>query len=135
MVLLSYLFSVLACTALYPAFGTVSARQINKNHVRALQREAANRFNTNRLAVGNVQLSASVKNITFSNPAASGECHLARVICIVSVLIVGVAFYVDGTTIPDVDWDVGPSWAGLLPISGDKNETRKVRKRPPCVLP
>jgi len=38
----------------------------------------------------------------------------------------GVAFYVDGTTIPEVDWDVGPSWAGLLPISGDENETRKV---------
>ena len=36
-------------------------------------------------------------------------------------------FYVDGTTIPEVDWDVGPSWAGLLPISGDKDETRKVR--------
>jgi hypothetical protein len=36
------------------------------------------------------------------------------------------AFYVDGTTIPEVDWDVGPSWAGLIPISGDKNERRKV---------
>lgn len=35
-------------------------------------------------------------------------------------------FYVDGTTIPEVDWDVGPSWAGLLPISGDPDETRKV---------
>ena len=37
-----------------------------------------------------------------------------------------VAFYVDGTTIPEVDWDVGPSWSGLLPISGDKDETRHV---------
>lgn len=37
-----------------------------------------------------------------------------------------VAFYVDGKTIPDVDWDVGPSWAGLLPISGSEDETRKV---------
>ena len=36
-----------------------------------------------------------------------------------------VAFYVDGTTIPEVDWDAGPSWSGLLPISGDKDETRK----------
>lgn len=44
-----------------------------------------------------------------------------------AVLLTGdAAFYVDGTTIPDVDWDVGPSWAGLLPISGDRNETRKV---------
>ena len=35
-------------------------------------------------------------------------------------------FFVDGTTIPDVDWDIGPSWSGLLPISSDPNETRKV---------
>ena len=82
MLLLSYLFSALACTALYSTVGTVSARQIDKGHIRALQREAANRFNTNKLAgpsaIGNVQLSAGVKNFTFSNPAASGEC-LARV--------------------------------------------------------
>jgi len=82
MVLLSYLFSALACTALYPTIGTVSARQFDKRHIQALQREAAKRFNTNRLAgpsvVGNIQLSAGVKNFTFSNPAASGEC-LARV--------------------------------------------------------
>lgn len=36
-------------------------------------------------------------------------------------------FYVDGKTIPQVDFDVGPSWSGLLPISGNANETRKVR--------
>ena len=36
------------------------------------------------------------------------------------------AFYVDGTTIPEVDWDLGPSWAGLIPISGNANETRKL---------
>lgn len=35
-------------------------------------------------------------------------------------------FYVDGATIPLVDWDVGPSWAGLLPISNNTNETRQV---------
>lgn len=35
-------------------------------------------------------------------------------------------FYVDGTTIPEVTWDLGPSWSGLLPISGDSNETRKL---------
>jgi len=48
-----------------------------------------------------------VQNITFSNPKAS-------------------AFFVDGKSIPLVDFDVGPSWAGLLPISGDPNETRKL---------
>lgn len=43
-------------------------------------------------------------------------------------------FYVDGTTIPDVDFDVGPSWSGLLPVSSDPNETRKVRSRTLPVL-
>jgi hypothetical protein len=35
-------------------------------------------------------------------------------------------FYVDGKKIPDVSWDAGPSYAGLLPISSAKNETRKL---------
>ncbi|GJJ15864.1 hypothetical protein Clacol_010142 [Clathrus columnatus] len=50
---------------------------------------------------------SGVKNITFTNPRAS-------------------EFYVDGTSIPEVSFDVGPSWAGLLPISSDPDETRKV---------
>lgn len=41
-------------------------------------------------------------------------------------LTVRAVFYVDGTTIPEVDWNIGPGWAGLLPISDDKGETRKV---------
>ncbi|TFY81154.1 hypothetical protein EWM64_g2853 [Hericium alpestre] len=35
-------------------------------------------------------------------------------------------FFVDGTKIPDVEFDAGPSWSGLIPISGKKNETRKL---------
>jgi carboxypeptidase D len=35
-------------------------------------------------------------------------------------------FYVDGRSLPLVDFDVGPSWAGLLPISSSPNETRQV---------
>ncbi|KAG8710190.1 hypothetical protein FRC11_004764 [Ceratobasidium sp. 423] len=35
-------------------------------------------------------------------------------------------YLVDGTKIPDVDFDVGPSWSGLMPISGNANETRKL---------
>jgi len=35
-------------------------------------------------------------------------------------------FFVDGTKIPDVNFDAGPSWSGLMPISGDPNETRKL---------
>lgn len=36
-------------------------------------------------------------------------------------------FFVDGTTIPEVDFDVGPSWSGLLPISNKTGEQRQVR--------
>ncbi|KAI9784285.1 MAG: hypothetical protein M1839_002346 [Geoglossum umbratile] len=35
-------------------------------------------------------------------------------------------FHVDGTRIPEVDFDVGESYAGLLPISPAKNESRKL---------
>ncbi|KAF7321520.1 Carboxypeptidase [Mycena kentingensis (nom. inval.)] len=45
--------------------------------------------------------------MTFSNPAAQ-------------------KFFVDGTTIPNVNFDAGPSYAGLMPISADPNETRKL---------
>ncbi|KAI8452520.1 Alpha/Beta hydrolase protein [Phakopsora pachyrhizi] len=34
-------------------------------------------------------------------------------------------FYVDGTQIPFVDWDAGPSYAGLMPVSNKPNEPRK----------
>ena len=35
-------------------------------------------------------------------------------------------FVVDGTKIPDVDFDVGESYAGLVPISSNANETREL---------
>ncbi|KAF8584818.1 alpha/beta-hydrolase [Ramaria rubella] len=35
-------------------------------------------------------------------------------------------FFVDGTSLPDVDFDAGPSWSGLMPISNSPNETRKL---------
>ncbi|KAF8833005.1 alpha/beta-hydrolase, partial [Paxillus ammoniavirescens] len=50
---------------------------------------------------------SEVQNITFSNPKAS-------------------EFWVDGRALPLVDFDVGPSWAGLLPISNNPNETRQL---------
>lgn len=37
-----------------------------------------------------------------------------------------VAFHVDGKNIPQVPFDAGDSWAGLLPISGNPSETRKL---------
>jgi len=130
-ILTSYLLSALVWTALYPAAGTVSARQIDRKHIQALQRQAADRFNKNKLAASLVGGDVTgVKNFTFSNPTASGKLSLPLshetflIGCCIDCW--GVAFYVDGTTIPEVDWDVGPSWAGLLPISGSEDETRKV---------
>lgn len=35
-------------------------------------------------------------------------------------------FAVNGSAIPEVDFDIGESYAGLLPISDDPNETRKL---------
>ena len=35
-------------------------------------------------------------------------------------------FVVNSTGIPDVPFDIGESYAGLLPISSDPNETREL---------
>ncbi|KAF8257528.1 alpha/beta-hydrolase [Lactarius quietus] len=35
-------------------------------------------------------------------------------------------FHVNGSSIPHVNFDVGDSWSGLLPISADPHETRKL---------
>ncbi|KAG6877822.1 hypothetical protein C0993_003606 [Termitomyces sp. T159_Od127] len=87
-------------------------RQVRKEDIHERQLSAAKRWRT----IPGTETAhrhsfpvkrAAVKNITFSNPAAS-------------------QFYVDGTTIPEVDFDIGPSWSGLLPISSDPNETRKL---------
>lgn len=47
------------------------------------------------------------KAVAFSNPKAQ-------------------QFYGDGKSIPEVNWDVGPSWSGLMPISNKTGETRKL---------
>jgi carboxypeptidase D len=83
-------------------FDSANGRKIRKQDVHARQLEAAKRWHT----TAPVRREA-VKNITFSNPKAS-------------------EFFVNGSAIPDVDFDVGPSWSGLLPISGDENETREL---------
>ncbi|KIL59177.1 hypothetical protein M378DRAFT_15036 [Amanita muscaria Koide BX008] len=106
------------------AYSGVEARRTfpTRDQIQARQLEAAKRYNVNNLLkaqqfpknelfvasnAGASGPSASVQNITFKNPLAS---H----------------FWVNGTSIPFVDWDVGPSWAGLLPISSAANETRKL---------
>ncbi|KAK0191664.1 alpha/beta-hydrolase [Armillaria mellea] len=85
------------------------ARQIRKSDIQARQLEAAKLWRSVPQPTVSTVLErrAGVKNITFSNPKAAN-------------------FLVDGARIPEVDFDVGPSWAGLMPISSDPNETRKL---------
>ncbi|KAI0922172.1 hypothetical protein AcW2_006944 [Taiwanofungus camphoratus] len=80
----------------------VGARMMTKHELRAHQSEAPKRWTPQRRANSG---SSTVKNVTFINPRAS-------------------EFYVDGSGIPLVDFDVGPSWSGLLPISNRRDETR-----------
>ena len=42
------------------------------------------------------------------------------------VALIKVEFAVNGSAIPDVDFDIGESYAGLLPISSKFNETREL---------
>ncbi|KAF8729774.1 hypothetical protein AX14_006055 [Amanita brunnescens Koide BX004] len=84
---------------------------MRKDELHARQLEAAKRYTIDNLIRSQQDDTSSstsgIKNITFSNPLAS-------------------QFYVDGSNLPLIDWDVGPSWAGLLPISNDPDETRKL---------
>ena len=114
------------------------ARQMTPAQMRARQHLAAEARHTTLLdlAPGPINLAAShaqkrasgPKNITFSNPKASGRYSTALQVVVAQLSPGhGLEFFVDGKNIPQVSFDVGPSWAGLLPISGNANETRKVR--------
>lgn len=43
-----------------------------------------------------------------------------------ALLTTSLAFAVNGSGLPDVNFDVGESYAGLLPISNSTNETREL---------
>jgi carboxypeptidase D len=75
-----------------------------------IQREQIERMRTMmgaQMEAMNQRLAAPPSTVNFSNPKAK-------------------EFLVDGTKIPKVNFDAGPSWAGLLPISGAPDETRKL---------
>ena len=76
--LLPHILSAFACTVLYPVIESVSAKKINRNYIETLQRQATDRFHNNKLAVSlggvDVKSDPGVKNFTFSEPIASGEC-------------------------------------------------------------
>jgi carboxypeptidase D len=86
------------------------ARQMRKTELHARQKEAAKRFHERAAPVTSgphMERRSGVQNITFSNPKAS-------------------EFWVDGSNFPEMDFDIGPSWAGLMPISSAANETREL---------
>ncbi|KAG1845213.1 Alpha/Beta hydrolase protein [Suillus tomentosus] len=97
---------LLAVFAALLAVVATNARRMTKHEIGEHQLEAAKRWQTSSFQSQGVKRSG-VQNITFTNPKASD-------------------FYVDGTSLPLVDFDVGPSWAGLLPISNSPNETRQL---------
>ncbi|KAI0002905.1 alpha/beta-hydrolase [Russula compacta] len=98
------------CSVLVAARDT-SLRSLSAKHLEAVKRwdlSARSRSiasNPRRATDGPAP--PRVKNITFSNPEAS-------------------KFFVNGNRIPLVNFDVGPSWSGLIPISSAANETRKL---------
>ena len=115
-----------AFVAFLAVASTAGARMMRKDEVRAHQEEAAKRWQHAGPAIShstNVKRSG-IQNITFTNPKASGKCVIVLSRLTLSVILL--EFWVNGNTLPLVDFDVGPSWAGLLPISNNPNETRKV---------
>ena len=125
------LFFLLAFGLIRFVAGQVGASSLTgMDETVAIQREGLQRL---REFLGPSGFSSAPKKraeeptITFSNPAAQ-------------------QFFVDGTSIPDggssytefsaanllirctflVNFDAGPSWAGLMPISSALNETRKL---------
>ncbi|KAG1768812.1 Alpha/Beta hydrolase protein [Suillus occidentalis] len=95
---------LLAAFAALLAVVAINGHRMTQHEISERQREAAKRWQAS--GSRNVKHSG-VQNITFTNPKAS-------------------EFYVDGKSLPFVDFDVGPSWAGLLPISNSPNETRQL---------
>jgi len=91
--------------------GGVGARILRNDEIKTHQAEAAKRWQRGPgpavLGATNAVKRSGVQNITFTNPKAS-------------------EFWVNGSALPLVDFDVGPSWAGLLPISNNPNETRQL---------
>ncbi|KAH9917770.1 Alpha/Beta hydrolase protein [Fomitopsis serialis] len=99
--------AALALAALGAAAGVDAKKMMPMHKLRAYQEQAARKWAVPPRADAVAGGPGTVKNITFSNPKAS-------------------EFWVNGSAIPLVDWDIGPSWAGLLPISNKTDETRQL---------
>ena len=124
---------VTAFMAFIAVAGTAGARMMRKDEMRVRQAEVAKRWQRSSGSAvlngpTNVKRSG-VQNITFSNRKASGEFEKTDAVGPHHNLRHPWSwseFWVDGSALPFVDFDVGPSWAGLLPINSNLNETRQV---------
>lgn len=99
---LSCMLLALSCFISHQVFSLGNVYHDMENTIN-IQKEQLERMRTFMAPSSNPPLST----VPFSNPAAE-------------------KFFVDGKTIPDVDFDAGPSWSGLMPISFDPNETKKL---------
>jgi len=110
----------------HPSLSSLSAKRLEAVKLRETSARRAGTGNARRAT--ETPTASAVKNITFSNPKASGAYAKVPIhASLVFFFLLRSEFYVDGRSIPDVDFDVGPSWSGLIPISGAANETRKVQ--------
>jgi carboxypeptidase D len=123
----------LLCATIFS--GSVVARHHSPKSLSEKRLEVVKRRETSARQVGEgnharrateISTPSGVKNITFSNSKASGA-YAGVHASFAFFFSLRSEFYVDGTSIPEVNFDAGPSWSGLIPISGATNETRKVR--------
>lgn len=120
------LVTLLAAATLFIA-PVADARKISKAQLHAKQVEASQRF---RIGSNDAKKSGGVQNITFSNPKASRELSISAHVYVDELNFINITeFWVNGSAIPEVDFDIGPSWSGLLPISNKTGETREVCRR------
>jgi carboxypeptidase D len=100
-----------------------SLRSLNTKRFEAMKRrESSHSRNVASHARRATDTSApQVKNISFSNPKASGAYATDHAFVYSSSHALS-EFYVDGTTLPLVNFDVGPSWAGSIPINASASK-------------
>ncbi|KAF9506080.1 hypothetical protein BS47DRAFT_1378162 [Hydnum rufescens UP504] len=100
--------AVLACASFLLALAASVTAHRSPHDFAAMARQRREQARVQeRDTRSNIRTESTPAKFTFSHPKAKD-------------------YWVNGKTIPDVDFDVGDSWSGLMPISGAKNETRKL---------
>jgi hypothetical protein len=77
--------------------------------------ERARNSTSNARRATDTSAPSGVKNITFSNPRASGAYAWVHAL-LLSSSHAFTEFWVNGSAIPEVNFDIGSSWSGLIPI-------------------